>query len=325
MKDSFGRNIDYMRISITDRCNLRCKYCMPQGIESIPMSEILTFEEIQLIVECAADLGIRHIKVTGGEPLVRRGCCDLIAALKAVPGIEKVTITTNGVLLSQYLEDLLAAGVDGINVSLDTIDPAEYAAITGYDAAEEVIASVKEAAKYPVPVKINAVSMASGVSDWEGLLSIAREYPVDVRFIEMMPIGYGKKFPSISNDKLLRDIRRKYPDMTEDRRVHGFGPAVYYQIPGYRGSVGFISAIHGKFCGDCNRVRLTSKGYLKTCLCYDKGVDLREVLRADGNRKEIREMLVKDIRQAILEKPDAHCFEQPDRMTEQQDMVMIGG
>lgn len=325
MKDSFGRNIDYMRISITDRCNLRCKYCMPEGIESIPMSEILTFEEIRMLVECAAKLGIRHIKVTGGEPLVRRGCCDLIASLKAVPGIEKVTITTNGVLLSRYLERLLAAGVDGINVSLDTIDPAGYAAITGSDVAEEVIASIKEAAKYPVPVKINAVSLASQTSDWEGLLSIAKEYPVDVRFIEMMPIGYGKKFASVGNDELLDAIRRNHPDMTEDYRVHGSGPAVYYQIPGFRGSVGFISAIHGKFCGSCNRVRLTSKGYFKTCLCYDKGVDLREVLRADRKEEEKRDMLVNQIRQAILEKPDAHCFEQPDRMTEQQDMVMIGG
>lgn len=325
MRDSFGRTIDYMRISITDRCNLRCKYCMPEGIESIPMSEILTFEEIELIAECAAGLGIRHIKVTGGEPLVRRGCCELIASLKAVSGIEKVTITTNGVLLSQYLEQLLAAGVDGINVSLDTIDPESYAAITGYDSAKEVIASIKEASDHSVPVKINAVSLASQVSDWEGLLAIAKDYPVDVRFIEMMPIGYGKEFASVGNDRLLCDIRRKYPDMTEDHRVHGFGPAVYYQIPGFRGSVGFISAMHGKFCGSCNRVRLTSKGYLKTCLCYDKGADLREILRADRKREEKKEALVQCISQAIREKPDAHCFEQPDRMTEQQDMVRIGG
>lgn len=325
MKDSFDRNIDYMRISITDRCNLRCKYCMPEGIESVPMSEILTFEEIELIAECAAELGIRHIKVTGGEPLVRRGCCDLIASLKAVPGIEKVTITTNGVLLSKYLENLLAAGVDGINVSLDTIDSARYAAITGSDVAGEVLASIKEASKYPVPVKINAVSLASQTSDWEGLLAIAETYPVDVRFIEMMPIGYGKKFASIGNDGLLHDIRQKHPDLTEDHRVHGPGPAVYYQIPGFMGSVGFISAIHGKFCDSCNRVRLTSKGYLKTCLCYDKGADLREILRADSKREEKKEILTKRICQAIWEKPDAHCFEQPDRMTEQQNMVMIGG
>lgn len=325
MRDSFGRNIDYMRISITDRCNLRCKYCMPEGIDSIPMSEILTFEEIELITECAAKLGIRHIKVTGGEPLVRKGCCELIASLKAVPGIEKVTITTNGVLLSQYLDNLLAAGVDGINVSLDTTDTARYAALTGYDVADAVIASIKEASKCSVPVKMNAVSMVSQVSEWEGLLAIAKDYPVDVRFIEMMPIGYGKKFASVGNDRLLCDIRRKYPDMTEDHRVHGFGPAVYYQIPGFRGSVGFISAIHGKFCSSCNRVRLTSQGFLKTCLCYDKGANLREILRADGKREEKKEVLEQCISQAIREKPDAHCFEQPDRMTEQREMVMIGG
>lgn len=325
MKDSWNRTIDYMRISITDRCNLRCRYCMPDGIESIPMAEILTYEEIVTVAECAARLGIRSIKVTGGEPLVRKGCCGLVASLKALPGIERVTITTNGVLLAEHLEELAKAGIDGINVSLDTLDEGRYAAITGSDCAQDVLSAVHRAAERGIAVKINAVSLAGPEADRERLLSVARDYPVDVRFIEMMPIGYGRDFETISNEVIFAEIRRRHPDLTEDHRVHGPGPAVYYRIPGYRGSIGFISAVHGKFCDRCNRVRLTSRGYLKTCLCFDSGADLRRILRSDAPMEQRKEMLKGSILQAVKEKPQAHCFERPELVTERQDMVMIGG
>ncbi len=324
MTDSHGRTIDYMRISITDRCNLRCQYCMPHGICCVPMEEVLTYEEIRQVVSVGADLGIRHLKITGGEPLVRKGCCDLIRMLKQIPGIKSVTITTNGVLLGEYLDGLMAAGIDGINISLDTTDRKQYETITGFDLLDQVMENIQKASALPVPVKINAVSLDLG-RKWRDLVELARIYPVDVRFIEMMPIGYGKEFPVLGHDDLLRRITAEYPKIRRDFRVHGYGPAVYYRIPGLQGSVGFISAIHGKFCGLCNRVRLTARGYLKTCLCYEDGTDLRDILRGGGSPKERQKRLCQAMARAIEEKPDAHCFEKPERMTELHNMNEIGG
>lgn len=351
MRDGQGREIDYMRISITDRCNLRCRYCMPEGVECMPRWDILSLEEIKAIAICAASLGIRHIKVTGGEPLVRRDCCQLVAMLKSVPGIEKVTITTNGVLLDQYLEPLLAAGIDGINISLDTLDPVLYKEITGRDELGNVLGVLKKASSLPVRIKVNAVSVdfrsllpegAGQEPAWKKLAELAREYPVDVRFIEMMPIGYGKQFTTIDHQELLREMKFLYPDMEEDPTPHGFGPAVYYRIPGWKGSLGLISAIHGKFCGSCNRVRLTAQGYMKSCLCYEDGVDLRNILRNGEQRPDteghyhwplkdcpeepaLQERLREAMSGAIFKKPGAHCFEKPGQITESHNMIAIGG
>lgn len=340
MKDHFGREIDYMRISITDRCNLRCRYCMPEGVASVPMAKILTLEEAAQVAACGAALGISKIKVTGGEPLVRLGCCDFVRMLKEIPGIEKVTITTNGVLLGRYLEELVEAGVDGINISLDTLDAGLYAAVTGGGELGQVLESLKRSVDLcgdrQIPVKINAVSldlkdMAGKLGcgyrgeGWEELLTLAADYPVDVRFIEMMPIGYGKLYQPVDHQRLLDCLKDRYPGIEEDHRVHGNGPAVYYRIPGFQGSVGFISAIHGKFCGSCNRVRLTSQGYLKSCLCYEDGADLRGILRGGLPKEEKERRLMEAMRQAIWGKPQAHCFEHPEQMTEYDNMVSIGG
>lgn len=337
MKDTIGRTIDYMRISITDRCNLRCRYCMPDGVECVPMSDILTFEEIRKVAAAAAGLGIRHIKVTGGEPLVRRGCCSLIKMLKETPGIEKVTITTNGLLLDQALDDLMEAGIDGINISLDTLDDDLYRELTGGGDLSKILDILPRVSRLPVPVKINAVSLdlnafaaEKGItlreeSGWKGVLALAQQYPIDVRFIEMMPIGYGREFKTISHTELLEEIRRMYPSIRKDRSAHGFGPAVYYQIPGFLGSLGLISAIHGKFCGSCNRIRLTSMGHLKPCLCYESGADLRPVLRL-GDSEDAMELRLKSIiRETILNKPNDHCFDRPEAITEFHNMVEIGG
>lgn len=346
MNDSYGRTIDYMRISITDRCNLRCKYCMPYGVESVEPKHILTLEEIQAVAMAGAKLGIRHIKVTGGEPMTRKGCCQMVRQLKAVPGIEKVTITTNGILLGRYLEELAEAGIDGINISLDTVDRKTYGEITGYDGLPEVMAVLERAASLPIPVKVNAVSIDFD-GGWKDVAELARIYPVDVRFIEMMPIGYGRNFKTLNHEELLAELHSRYPGMKPDQRAHGFGPAVYYQIPGFQGSIGLISAIHGKFCSTCNRVRLTSQGYLKTCLCFEDGVDLREILRGEesgavsgGIRsnghwqwsyqscpddERLQRRLTEAMSRAIQMKPAAHCFEQPERMTEMRNMIDIGG
>ena len=206
MLDHNGRKIDYLRISVTDRCNLRCRYCMPDGICSVPMSQILTYEEIRTVAEAAAELGVRHIKLTGGEPLVRRGITHLIRELKEISAIESVTLTTNGTLLKKELPGLLEAGLDAVNISLDTMDREQYRDITGSDELENVLEAVRSAANVtgeageknacrqsPFRVKINAVSLALGEENLRALISLAKDMPVDVRFIEMMPIGYGKQ------------------------------------------------------------------------------------------------------------------------------------
>lgn len=328
MKDSFGRTIDYMRISITDRCNLRCRYCMPDGVEWLPMPDILTYEEILRVCRAGVRLGIRHIKITGGEPLVRKGCCGLIQSIREIPGIEAVTITTNGILLDRYLTGLWEAGVDGINVSLDTVDRQRYREITGFDGLNQVLSGIRVAAAAGLKVKINAVSLAGEAPEevsysWEPVAELARSLPVDVRFIEMMPIGYGKQFETVNHEELKRQLKQVYPGMEPDGRSHGYGPAVYFKIPGFMGGIGLISAIHGKFCSDCNRIRMTSTGYLKTCLCYEDGADLREVLRS--NDPETEERLLEVMAGAVRQKPMAHCFEEPERITEGHNMISIGG
>lgn len=333
MKDGYGRTIEYMRISITDRCNLRCKYCMPHGIETVPMKDILTYEEILQITKIAAGLGIKYIKITGGEPLVRKGCADLIHQIKNIKGIEKVTITTNGVLLKHYMKDLIDAGIDGINISIDTLNPQLYEQMTGFATLDKVLESVKALSFSNVPIKINAVSLdlksfgeQYGIhvkdEDYLDLIELARDYQIDVRFIEMMPIGYGKQFQTINHQEFLEKLQKHYPTLTLDHKQHGYGPAVYYHIDGFKGSVGLISAIHGKFCESCNRIRLTSQGYLKTCLCYNKGQDLRHILRYSKRvDEELKEVMI----ESLLHKPKAHCFENLEEITEDHDMVSIGG
>lgn len=325
MRDQTGRTIDYMRISITDRCNLRCRYCMPYGVESLPMRELLTYEEIEEVCRQGAALGIRHLKVTGGEPLVRKGCCGLMGRLLRIQGIEAVTVTTNGILLKENLDGLLEAGVRAVNVSLDTLDRAEYEAITGFDGLERVLSGIEAACRAGLQVKINAVSV-----DWRGdgngcfreLAGLAKDYPVDVRFIEMMPIGYGKQFKTIDHRTLIEAAKREFPGIQPDDGVHGYGPAVYFRVPGFQGGLGFISAIHGKFCAGCNRVRLTSTGYLKPCLCYESGTDLRSILRGpDFTGDQLRRAM----EAAIYAKPQAHCFERPEAVTETGNMIQIGG
>lgn len=321
MKDRYGRAIDYLRLSITDRCNLRCRYCMPEGCKWIPMEEILTLEEMAQICQIAAALGIRKVKITGGEPLVRKGCTELVGMLKGIPGMEQVTLTTNGVLLADCAEKLKEYGLDGVNVSLDTLDRETYAAITGKDCLADTLSGIDTAERLGLPVKVNAV-LQTGVNEqeWSGLVELARSRALDVRFIEMMPIGYGKRFQSRSNTELLERLREKYGPIELDEQIHGNGPAVYYRIPGFRGSVGFISAIHGKFCGSCNRVRLTSTGFMKGCLCYEDGQDLKGPVRA-GDLAEVE----RRIRLVMESKPESHCFEQLSGVTELHEMSKIGG
>ncbi|SFG29593.1 GTP 3',8-cyclase MoaA [Oribacterium sp. WCC10] len=333
MLDRFNRTIDYMRMSITDCCNLRCRYCMPNGMKvpKVPMPEVLSYEQLLEIAEAAVTCGITKFKVTGGEPLVRKDCADFVGRLKRLPGVEQVTMTTNGVLLKENIDKLKLAGLDAVNISLDTLRPEVFRDITGFDKHRDVIEGMEEALAAGIRVKINTV-LQRGMNDqeWLQLAGIAKEKPVDVRFIEMMPIGYGKKFDVIYNEELQDRLEQIFPDMEEDVSIHGNGPARYVRIPGFMGSIGFISAIHGKFCSECNRIRLTVTGKLKPCLCYGETYDIREVFASyagvdTGAYEKRQDELVSLIRKSVLEKPEAHCFEKLAEITETREMIEIGG
>ncbi len=321
MEDSYGRTIDYMRISITDRCNLRCRYCMPEDVRWIPMEEILTYEDIAFICRESVRAGVKKYKITGGEPLVRLGCEELIAQIRGIPGVEQVTMTTNGVALKEHLPRLLEAGLCGINISLDTLEPERFRQITGFDYLDRVLGAIEAAISTGLRVKVNTV-LQKGVNEdeWHSLMRLAEKYPLDVRFIELMPIGCGQKEAAVPNPWLLEEMRQRYPGLIEDTRVHGNGPAVYYRVPGFLGSIGLISAIHGKFCDRCNRIRLTSTGEVKPCLCYGDSFSLREAARSRD-----AEAVQRLLRQAVLKKPGTHCFEEPGKITEKHKMTQIGG
>ena len=323
MLDQYGRKIDYLRISVTDRCNLRCRYCMPEPMAAVRHEDILRYEEILRICCAAAKLGITKFKVTGGEPLVRAGCTEFIAALKKQPGTEQVTLTTNGMLLEKNLDALAAAGLDGVNISLDTLDNARFRSITGYtgDGADTLLRVLKECCAKGLHTKINAVLLEETEADAPALAAIAAKLPVDVRFIELMPIGFGAAMKRVSPEDILIALKERWPDLTTTDEKRGNGPAHYYKSAALLGRIGFIDAVSHKFCAGCNRVRLTSTGQLKPCLCYADSADLRALIRGGCTDGELKEAL----RAAVYAKPRAHCFGTDAAVTEKHMMSQIGG
>ena len=319
MKDRLGREIDYMRISITDRCNLRCGYCMPEcGVPSVPHDKILRFDEIVRLVKIFCSLGIKNVKITGGEPLVRKGAVGLIKDIKAIDGIEKVSLTTNGILLSENLNALAEAGIEGINISLDTLDRQKYMKITGFDGLNTVLKVIDECRAFPeIKIKINAVTMADYNRDEIcKLADFAADMGVTLRFIEMMPIGLGTGFGGYNQDEIMTVLEEAYgPAKTINEEV-GSGPAKYYSFEGLKGRIGFISPISHKFCRSCNRIRLTSEGLLRPCLGSEMGTDLRKPMRDDASDEELASLICEE----IMNKPAGHCFEATDSL-----MSKIGG
>lgn len=334
MQDTYERKIDYVRISITDRCNLRCVYCMPEeGVVSVSHTKILRYDEIVHLCEVFATLGVTKIKLTGGEPLVRKNIQALIADIKAVEGIQKVTLTTNGILLEELADTLVDAGIDAVNVSLDTLDAEHFSAITRGGDIEKVRRGIMKMLSYPeVPLKVNCVP--NDISDKEiiEVARLAKENRIHVRFIELMPIGTGKEI--IQEHKEVYDQEERIKNLLEKEfgtlsfcnQILGNGPSQYWSIEGFEGKIGFISAISHKFCEQCNRVRVTAGGYLKTCLQYEVGEDLFPLLREGGTDEEL-EML---IRKAISKKPKAHEFlgeemQKGHGEKEHKSMSQIGG
>lgn len=307
MFDSCSRNIRYLRLSVTNLCNLRCRYCMPDGVEKLEREAVLTYEEFLRLAALFAQCGIDTVRVTGGEPLVRKGVEQLVAGLKATPGIRKATMTTNGVLLAQQLPALLNAGLDSVNISLDTLRPEVFRRITARDEFAAVQAGLRAALESPLPVKLNCVPQAGiNEGELETIAALARDNDLQVRFIEMMPIGYGAAMPCISGPELQARFARRWPGLHPVEGIaFGDGPAVYYTAPGWKGSIGFITAVHGKFCVSCNRVRLTSLGFLRPCLASEAGCDLRALLRGGADDAQ----LLAAIRETIWAKPREHHFE----------------
>lgn len=323
MEDQFGRNIHYLRVSVTDSCNLRCRYCMPRDVKSYKEDEVLKYDEIVRIVKVMASFGIDTVRITGGEPLTRPGISHLIKMIKSIDSIKRVSMTTNGVLLEKMLPELVDAGLDSVNVSLDTLRRDRFKEITGVDSYIDTWRGINDVLNTKIHLKINCVPQR-GINEDElfDIAELAKHNNIEVRFIEMMPIGEGKRFKEIDNIIIEDSFKKRWSGMKKiDDSSLGNGPAVYYSVPNFKGSIGFISAVHGKFCGNCNRIRLTSEGFLKCCLASERGIDIRALLRS-GVDNEGLEAAIKEV---IYNKPKEHHFEIPGVDTEEREMYKIGG
>jgi cyclic pyranopterin phosphate synthase len=306
LKDNYQRTIDYLRVSITDRCNLRCIYCMPSGgLIPIEHKEILRYEEIIRIIRIATGIGLRKIRITGGEPLVRRNVVYLIASIKNIPGIEDLSLTTNGILLSRYAEELKSAGLDRVNVSLDTLKSARYREITRCGDLSFVLKGIEAIEKVGLnPIKINMVPIRGVNSDEiEEFARLTLKAAYQVRFIEYMPFGSeGMWSPEkfISTEE-IKSIVEGIGTITP-AKLRKSGPARYFRFENAPGVIGFISPISNHFCNECNRLRLTADGKLRPCLFSETEIDLKPALRSGASDDEIRRL----IKLSIEVKPEGH-------------------
>jgi cyclic pyranopterin phosphate synthase len=323
ISDSFQRPISYLRVSVTDRCNLRCMYCMPpEGITLIPHSDVLRYEEILSVVRVAAEMGINKVRLSGGEPLVRAGFVDFVRMLSEVREIQDLSLTTNGVLLKDHAAALKHAGVKRVNVSLDSLRRQGFKGITGHDRLPDVLDGIREAERVGIaPIKVNVVVMR-GVNDDE-LLDFAR-LTMDgwnVRFIELMPImNKGAKQPEFVSAKEMWETLSSLGTLQPCSPLTGNGPASYYQLPGARGTVGFITPVSDHFCFKCNRLRLTADGKLLPCLLSGEEVDLRSALRAGAPPEGIKQLILK----AVAAKPEGHRVSQ-GVVSQRRPMTQVGG
>ncbi len=343
MVDGFGRKIEYLRISLTDKCNLRCLYCMPkEGIRRLDHAEVLTMEEILRTARLLTELGIRRIRLTGGEPLVRRGMDVLLKELGSLPAGPELALTTNGVLLADRLEEFWDYGLRSVNISLDTRDREVFRRLTGKDAIADVERSIEKAVLLGYRVKLNCVPIR-GINDKEicRIAEFARDRRIDVRFIELMPIGCARQFRGMTGEEILGSLQDRYGQArrvdpseapgtispsrgdADPAEVSEKGPAEYVHFPGFAGNIGFIRPLSHNFCDSCNRLRLTVDGQLKLCLYYPDGPDLKALLRSGCGDEE----LMKAMEEAVRKKPGRHHFTNAaeDKTEDRRSMVQIGG
>ncbi|HEV8511654.1 MAG TPA: GTP 3',8-cyclase MoaA [Cyclobacteriaceae bacterium] len=294
--DNHQRPINYLRLAVTDRCNLRCFYCMPEeGIKYLPKKDLLTFEEIERLVTLFGQMGITKIRLTGGEPFVRTDLMELIRTIVKIKGINDVHITTNGILTAPYVAELKSLGIASVNLSLDTIDRERFKIITRRDEFNKTWETLELLLKYEIPLKINAVVMeGKNIDDILEMVKLTKDQNVSVRFIEEMPFnGEGSHYSTLrwTYKKILEHIQQEFPSIQKIQDEKN-STAYHYQIPGYKGNVGIIAAFSRTFCGTCNRIRLTAQGTLKTCL-YDDGVlKIKDLMRSGVSDLEIQEHLL---------------------------------
>lgn len=330
MLDKYSREINYLRVSITDRCNLHCVYCRPkEGISLQGHEDILRYEEITRVVSIAVKMGLIKVRVTGGEPLVRRGCVDFLAALKKIEGLKDISLTTNGMLLEEYAQRIYDAGITRINISLDSLDKDKYCRITNGGDLDAVLRGIIRAEEVGFsPIKINTV-LIKGFNDNEALdfARLAGEKPFQIRFIELMPMGktkldYGEDYMPAS--QLIEKISKRFElEPLKGKKNKSDGPARIFKIKGGQGEIGFINPVSEHFCSTCNRLRLTSDGKLRACLLNEAEIDLKKALRENCSDAEL-EKLIWD---AVLLKPKKHDVVCTDNTLKKCSRVMseIGG
>ena len=334
--DNFGREISYLRVSITDRCNYRCIYCKPEEqFEFIPHKEILRYEEIVEIIEEAVNLGVTKVRITGGEPLARKGVVDFIKKLREIKKLEDISLTTNGFFLSEYAEKLKDAGLNRVNISLDSLQEEKYKRITRGGSLEKALKGIDSALKAGLlPIKINTV-LIRGINDdeVEDFVRLALERPLNIRFIEFMPTGeevineFENKF--ISVQEIKEKLIKKYL-LNPIKIYNSNGPANYFRIKGAKGTVGFITALSQHFCETCNRIRLTSEGKLRPCLFSNKGIDIKKTIRKLARDKKndrfLRKEIIKDkLKEAVKLKPVGHKLNIKNQENLSFHMSRIGG
>ncbi len=325
--DPQNRRIDYLRVSVTDRCNLSCVYCKPRGMMRVlPHSGILRYEEIHRIVTLAAGLGISHVRITGGEPLARRGLLPFIASLRDIAGLDDISITTNGLLLEENAEGLREAGIGRLNVSLDTLHPDRFEEITGSDAWDRVWKGIEKAVTCGfTPIKINVVPIR-GVNDDEvrDFAKLTLDSGLHVRFIELMPLGAGDCKDSkaaVPSAEIRAEIERSFGPLEPAQKGLGAGPARNFRLRGGKGVIGFISPMSQHFCGTCRRLRLTADGKIRPCLLSDTEIDVKSPLRGGCGDEELVRLL-----QAALEiKPERHYIAEARSGCFERTMSRIGG
>lgn len=313
MKDSFDRDINYLRISLTDNCNLRCVYCTPEKL-SQKKEEKLLFEDLKKIIKISKEIGIKKIRLTGGEPLLRQDLCEIVKEIKK-SGIDEIYITTNGILLEEKIKDLKKAGLMGINVSLDTLDENIFTKITRGGDIKKVIVGIKKSISLGLKVKINSVILKEiNENSILPLAELTKSNKIDVRYIELMPIGEGKKYQGLNNNEILKKIKNKF-ELEKYFEINGV--TEYHKLKDSQGRIGFISPINNCFCKECNKIRITSSGEIKRCLNEEGRINLKNI----KTENEIKELLKNEIKN----KPEKHLFGEKKEFIEKKNMNEIGG
>lgn len=317
MQDNYSRNINYVRISLTEKCNLKCIYCMPDGYIPNSKGEI-TREEVNNIIKALVTLGIDKVRFTGGEPLIREDIIEIIKDTKKIPEIKDIAITTNGVLLKEKIDNLKEAGLTRINVSLDSMKDKTFKAMTGGN-VNGIVSSIKKAIDIGIYVKLNMLPIKNyNHNEIIEFINLTKEYPIEVRFIELMPMGPAKGLKGIESDEIKNIMDKEKIEYSEVPNTNGSGPATLFSIKGHKGKVGVISPMSHKFCHLCNRVRITSDRKLKTCLHNIDDLDLTPVI---NDKNLLKEELIK----GILKKHEKHTLNEDKISKSGRDMVRIGG